>query len=115
MKSKEELKKLSEDIGKAIVAYHNAICDNLKECGKELKVIGDNDEGEKDGMHLFIVVNHNDLDEIVVDKVRYNNERGIVEVHICEEEYEDRDYWFDISYLGDDADYVNENIDWECL
>ena len=116
MKTKKELNELSSNIGKAIRAYHKAIFDNLKESGKEHKVLGDNDEGDKEGLRLTIIGRHDDAVEIVVDKVRYKKyESGaeMIEVHICEEEFRDIDYWVDINILGDDADYVNDNIIWE--
>lgn len=113
MKTKKELEKLSRAIGKAIFAYHNAIAVNLKECGKEMNVLPfDGDEDEK-GLRLELVGRHNDLISTVIDKVRWNDEHNIVEVHIVEEDYDESDYWLDISYLGDNEDYVNDNIDWE--
>ena len=112
MKTKKELDKLSNAIGNAIFAYHNAIAENLKESGKEHNVVGYEDEEEK-GLRVEIIGRHNDVVSIVVDKVRYNNKSNSVEVHICEEDYREQDYWTFISTLDDAQDYVNDSIDWE--
>ena len=113
MKSKEELSELSMAIGKAIRAYHNAIEDNLKECGKEMPVLPYDDDDEESGMRVDIIGRHNDLVNVVVDKVRYNSENDSVEFHVCEEDYNDKDYWTYPSIFEDSADYIYENIDWE--
>lgn len=114
MKTKEELKELSNAIGRAICTYHQAVFNNLKEAGRELKVLGDDDdEDEKSGLRLSIVGRHDDLVDIVVDKIRYNKESDSVEIHVCEEEYKDTDAWYGMYILGDDEDYVNDSIDWD--
>lgn len=112
MKTLDELNELSNAIGKAVRAYHNAIAENLKESGKEHKVVGYEDEDE-DGLRVEIIGRHDDAVSMVVDKVRYNKEHNMVEVHICEEDYRKQDYWTYISTLGDAQDYVNQSIDWE--
>ena len=115
MKTKKELKKLSRAITKATYAYHKAIFDNLKESGKEFKVIGDNDEDDVEGLNLTIIGRHDEAVDIVVDKIRHATLKEIerIEVHICQEDYEKKDYWCDADVLGDDMDYVFGNIDWE--
>ena len=110
MKTKTELKALSGNIGEAIHAYHNAIFENLKESGKEHTIDDDFNEEEGKGVHLTVggVV-------LTIDKVRFNAELGVngaVEVHICEEDYKDTDEWVYASILGDDIDYVYDNIIW---
>jgi len=111
MRTKDEMNKLSMAIGEAIRAYHNAISDNLKECGKEMPVLPYDDDD--DGMRVEIFGRHDDLLSVVVDKVRYNSEDDSVEFHVCEEDYSDADYWTCPSLFGDAADYIYENIDWE--
>lgn len=110
MKTKKELDKLSAAIGEAIRAYHKAIEDNLKESGKEHKVKGDDED--EDGLRLTIE-NDMDLVDMVFDKIRYNGERNTVEVHVSESDYRKQDYWCNIDWLGDDEDYVNDNIVWD--
>lgn len=112
MKTSKELNELNIAIGKAVFAYHNAIFENLKESGKEHKVVSYEDEGEK-GLRLEIIGRHNDAVSMVIDKIRYNKGNNSVEVHICEEDYRKQDYWTYISTLGDAQDYVNQSIDWE--
>lgn len=112
MKTEKELNELSNAIGKAISAYHNAIAENLKESGREHRVVGYEDEDEK-GLRVEIFGRHDDVVTLVIDKVRYNNEHESVEVHICEEEYRKQDYWIYPSILGDTEDYVYESIEWE--
>lgn len=115
MKTKEELDKLSRNIVKAMHKYHCAIFDNLKECGKELSVSGYDDE-EEDGLRLTTIGRHQEAVDIMVDKIRYaKHESGVelIEVHICEEDYNGADYWINADILNDDVDYVFDNIEWE--
>ena len=113
MKTKKELTELSNAIGKAITSYHNAILENLKEGGKEYNV-NDDDDDETNGIRLSIVGRHNDLVNIVVDKIRHNKERNIVEIHVSEEEYKNCDVWYGIYILGDEEEnYVNDCIVWD--
>jgi hypothetical protein len=111
MKTEKELNELNNAIGKAVFAYHNAIAENLKESGREHRVVGYEDEDEE-GLRVEIIGRHNDAVSMVVDRIRYNNEHNSVEVHICEEDYRKQDYWVYISTLGDAQDYVNLSIEW---
>ena len=114
MKSKKEIIELSIAIGRAIREYHKAIADNLKESGKEFSVKGDDED--TNGLRLSVRDRHDGLADVVVDKVRYHtsdNGAEFVEVHICEEEYKDCDYWLIADCFGDDMDYVYDNIVWE--
>lgn len=115
MKTVEELSELSNAIGKAICTYHNAIFNNLKESGKEHKVQGDDEEEE--GLRLSIHGRHDNLVNVLVDKVRFrpNDGGGVIEIHIVEEDYKDCDYWLDGNFIGsDDVDYVYDAIVWDC-
>ena len=117
MKTKKELQKLSNAIGAAQRAYHDAIFDNLKESGKEHGVEGDY---EDDGLHLTIIGRHDDTVLLEIDKVRVNKDKGVngwvsngvVEVHISNEDYKPCDYWMMASEFGDDVDYIYDNIIW---
>jgi len=114
MKTKKELQEMSAAIGKAVRAYHNAIFDNLKEGGKEYAVQGDNDD--EVGQRIDIHGRNDDLVNILVDKVRYtpNDGIGVIEIHIAEEDYEEKDYWMHINYIGsDDMDYIYDYIVWD--
>lgn len=110
MRTSKELSELSAAIGKAMNAYHNAVEENLKESGKEYAIYS---EEEDFGLVVEFIGRHNDLVTAEVDKIRYNNEKGIVEVHICREDYDLMDYWLTIWDLGDATDYVLDNIIWE--
>ena len=115
MKTKKELQKLSNAIGEAIRAYHNAIFDNLKESGKEHKVEADWEDEDSKGLHLTIIGRHDDTVLLEIDKVRINPEKGVngvIEAHICSEDYDECDYWIMTSEFGDDADYLYNNIIW---
>ena len=117
MKTKKELEKLSKNIGVAIKKYHDAIFENLKEVG-ECMVQGDEDEDEDEdtcGLSLMIDGRHDDLVNIVVDKIRFNDDNAVdkIEVHLCRENYRSCDYWLISSYLGGDIDYVYDAIIWE--
>ena len=113
MKTKKELKKLSNAIGEAVRAYHKAIFDNLKESGKEYGIKADwKEEEDCKGIHLSIVGRHDDLVVLTIDKVRVNSEKDVIEAHVCEEDYNGCDYWMMASEFGDDADYLYDNIIW---
>ena len=115
MKTKKELQKLSNAIGDAVRAYHDAIFANLKESGKEYGVEADWDDEDSKGIHLTIIGRHDDAILIEVDKVRVNLKKGVsgaIEVHVCNEDYNGCDYWMMASELGDDVDYLYDNIIW---
>lgn len=112
MKTKKELKKMSNQISVAIRKFHRAVFDNLKESGKEFSVKGDDDE-EK-GLSIRIIGRYGDAVPIIIDKVRWNEKSLSVSVHICEEDYTDADYWVHPSILGDDEGYVYDCIEWDC-
>ena len=110
MKSKQELQELSNAIGSAIRAYRKAIADNLKECGREVPLLSD----DEDYNGIILKIRDDDsVDTIRVDKVRWNEERQYVEYHCAEWNYKEADQWSNIAYLGDDGDYILEAIDWE--
>ena len=118
MRTKKELDELSEMIANATFAYHAAIFDNLKESGKEYDVIPDDDDDDEEhnGLRLTIIGRHDESVDICVDKVRYAKRKSgveLIEVHVCEEDYEERDYWCDVDTFGYDEDYVFNNIKWE--
>jgi len=117
MKTKKELKKLSNAIGEATRAYHQAIFDNLKESGKEHKVEADWEDEDSKGIHLTIIGRHDDAVVLEVDKVRFNKDRGlhgVIEGHVCSEDYDECDYWIMTTEFGDDVDihYLFDNIIW---
>ena len=109
MRTEKELIELSVNIGKAISAYRNAVAENLKESGKEHKVIGDFDEDE--GLYLQIR-NDDSVDTVTVDKVRWNEEKGYVEYHTTSWNYGETDTWTPIHWLGDEIEYIYEAIEW---
>ena len=114
MKTKKELEKLSNAIGDAERAYYNAIKENLKESGKEYSV--ESDYEDEDGLHVTTTDRHDNNVIAVIDKVRFNANcgvDGIVEVHVCEWDYNEKDYWIDIQALDYDVKpYVYDNIIW---
>lgn len=109
MKTKKELQNLSCRAAKAILAFQKAVYDNLQESGKEYGIIGD----EENGLRLTIIGRHDDPVDVVIDKVRCNQNSRSIEVHICEEDYEEKDYWTYASDLGDAEDYLYDNIEWD--
>lgn len=109
MKTKEELKELNGNIGRAFYAYCTAIEENLKESGKEHNVIGDDDE--YDGIYLQIQ-DGDCVNTELIDKVRWNEEKGCVEYHCSEWNYKEANDWTPISWLCEDMEYVYEAIEW---
>ena len=110
MKTKNELNKLNNAIYDAMFEYRNAIEDNLKECGKEMAIVPD-DEDEK-GLRLLVRGDNDDLNDQVIDKVRWNEKEQCVEYHLIEYNYKKCDDWYQIFFLDDWKDYVYERIDW---
>ena len=115
MRTKKELEKLSNAIGKAERAYYNAIKENLKESGKEYSV--ESDYEDEDGLHVTTTDRHDNNVIAVIDKIRFNacfnGGDGVVEVHVCEWDYDEKDYWIDIQTFDSDVKlYVYENIIW---
>ena len=114
MRTKKELNELSNAIGKAERAYYNAIKENLKESGKEHDV--ESDYEDEDGLHVTTTDRHDNNVIAVIDKIRFNTNCGVdglVEVHVCEWDYDDEDYWIGIEMFNSDVKpYVYENIIW---
>lgn len=109
MKTRKELQELSDNIAKAVFAYHKAVEANLKESGKEYNVIGDNDER---GLFVQTIGRHGVVD-FLIDKVRYNNDTENVKAHVCEENGAEIDYWLNASFFEEDEDYIYDKIEWE--
>ena len=116
---KNEIKSFRRDMFKAKFAYHNAIVQKLKECGKELDVVSeywDEDEDYPRGVHLTSLNDDNEAFDVVVDKIRYEDREPVSKlgIHICRYEYKDVDYWWGINDLMEEcADYVFSSIVWE--
>ena len=110
MKTKKELQQLSLAIRAAEKAYSNAIIENLTE-GGEKKVV-DYDEGLR-----LSIIGDDAVEEEVIDKIRFNEERNKVEIHICERVFgnvSECDEWEDICDLtSSDIKIVYANIVWE--
>lgn len=116
MRTSKELKVLSNNIGKAIFAYHDAVKENLKESGKEHGVYGDEYLEDDEVEAVRLTTFNDDGDGVVfmdIDKVRYNKERDVVEVHVRMEDYRECDWWYNADMLGDTIDYVFDAIKWE--
>ncbi|GEM_PF-6677561 len=109
MKTAKELYEMSMAIGKATRAYHKAVDDNLKESGKVHNVIGDDDE--YDGIYLKLR-DDDAVDTCLVDKVRWNKGLNCSEFHCSEWDYETADDWTPVSWLGENIDYIYNNIEW---
>jgi hypothetical protein len=110
MKTAKELDKLCMAIGEAIMNYRKAVEANIKESGKELEVVGDDED--EDGIVLKIR-DDDAVDTCRIDKVRWNEDRDCAEYHCAEWNYREVDTWTPIYWLGGEQDYVYENINWE--
>lgn len=111
MKTIQELNRLSELIGMAIKAYHDAIKENLQELGHAVSV---HDENNCEGIPGIILQVEDDgnLYRCIVDQVRLDKVNDTIMVHEREWNFVSCDEWCNISYLGDAADYVLEAIQW---
>jgi hypothetical protein len=121
MKTKEELQEMFDSISDAKAKYRDAVEDNLKENCKEYELEDDMEsEDEEDeyyykGVHINIEGRHGDLVLMQIDKIRLNKKRGVnglVEAHICAENFKERDYWMLVCNFEDDIDYIYSSIIW---
>jgi hypothetical protein len=122
MKTEKELQKMLIAIKEAEREYYKAVEDNLKEGGQEYNLEDDMEAEDEDdeyyykGIHLSKEGRHNDLVLMQIDKIRFNKDRGVgglIEVHICAEDYDERDYWMLVCEFGDDdAKYIYDSIIW---
>ena len=116
---KNQIIAFRRDMFKAKFAYHNAVVEMLKECGKELEVVSedwDEDEDYPKGVHLTTLGDDNEAFDVVVDRIRYEEKEPVTKVgiHVCRYEYKEVDYWWGINDLMDEcADYVISSIVWE--
>lgn len=121
MKTSKELQEMFDNIGDARAKYRNAVESNLKENCKEYDLEDDMEpEDEEDeyyynGIHLNVEGRHDDLVLMQMDKIRFNKKRGVnglVEVHVCAEDFENCDYWMLVCNFEDDIDYIYSSIIW---
>lgn len=116
---KNQLIAFRRDMIKAKYAYHHAVVNMLKECGKELEVVSeywDEDEDYPKGVHLTTLGDDDEAFDVVVDRIRYEEKEPVfkVGIHVCRYEYKEVDYWWGINDLMDEcADYVLSSIVWE--
>ena len=108
---KDELQALSDAVGQAQIKFRSAVSDTLEVNGGEYSVLSDNEDDEDGGLRLTIIGRHGEV-TLAIDKVRYNKEKKGVECHICEQDYEEADYWLYATDFGSDVDYIYQNIDW---
>lgn len=109
MYTKEQIINLSALIGKAIKNYRDAITTNLRTLGTAIQIQGD--DGEVNGININ-VEDDGTLYPWTVDRIRWNEEYSIIEVHASFINNKVSDEWICLSELGDAADYVLEAIQW---
>lgn len=114
MRTTEELNKLSAKVGIAERAYRNAVKENLKELGKEVKVATFDDDSDINGYCVDVPNSWGEgIERYHVDKVRYNSEQDCIECHVVALDYEKQDYWLEDWYFEGEIDYILDNIIWE--
>lgn len=119
MKSIATLNSMYQAIHQAHIEWVRAIIDNMKEVGTELKVVDDNynpEDGWPEGLHLVVMDDNNYPKDIVIDRVKYQAGScygNIISIHLCYQEPEACDTWWNLSYLTTDtADTVLNAIQW---
>lgn len=116
---KNQIIAFRRDMFKAKFAYHHAVVEMLKECGKELEVVSDlwdDDEDYPKGVHLTTLGDDGEAYDVVVDRIRYEEKEPVfkVGIHVCRYDYKEVDYWWGINDLMDEcADYVISSIVWD--
>lgn len=108
--TENELTILSENIGKAIRAYHNAIGENLKEVGEPVNVQGD--DNEIDGIELSIEYD-GQVHAQIYDKIKWDAERETILVHCTMSDFCKMNDWSYLTDLGNATDYLLEAICWK--
>ena len=112
---KNEINAYRRDMIKAKYAYHQAIAEKLKECGKELEVVSeywDKDDDYPKGVELTNLGDDNNAFNVVVNRIRYEN--GEPSFHVCRWEYTEVDYWVTTGDLTEECvDYIYDSIIWE--
>ena len=111
MRTKKEIDDLSIAIAIAEKNYRNAVEANIKEYGKEIPLNWDDED--EDGLVLSVRGDDNDLNEEVVDKVRWNEKEECVEYHLVRFNYKKDDHWYNVTWLGDEVYYIYDSIDWD--
>jgi len=109
MLSKRQLDAMSQEIGRMTRHYHAAIAENLKEAGKMLPVLGENDEVK--GISLDLEYNGT-LMNFIFDAVKWDEGRKAVMAHSTDGTNEEN-MWWHIDELGDAQEYLIEAIQWE--
>ena len=110
MKTEQELKDLSADIGHAIMRYISAVAENLQELGHDVPVQGDDEY--VDGIELMVEFD-GQLNNCTINKVRYDPEKKEIMCFCKTWNYHENNDWMYLSELGDDFDYVLRAIQWE--
>lgn len=117
MKNLATLRNSYNGIHQARHQWAQAIIENLKEMGKEIKVLGDYydpEDGWPEGLHIVIMDDDNYPQDIVIDSVKYEEkEHSNIAVHLCYWDPNKCDQWWSISdFSSDDADTILLAIQW---
>ena len=117
MKNLATLRNSYKGIRQARNQWAQAIIENLKEMGKEIKVLGDYydpEDGWPEGLHIVIMDDDNYPQDIVIDSVKYEEkECSNIAVHLCYWDPNKCDQWWSISdFSSDDADTILLAIQW---
>ena len=117
MKNLATLRNSYNGIRQAHHQWAQAIIENLKETGKEIKVLGDYydpEDGWPEGLHIVIMDDDNYPQDIVIDSVKYEEkEYSNIAVHLCYWDPNKCDQWWSISDFSiDDADTILLAIQW---
>lgn len=117
MKNLATLRNSYNGIHQARHQWELAIIENLKEIGKEVKVLGDYydpEDGWPEGLHIVIMDDDNYPQDIVIDSVKYEEkELSNIAVHLCYWDPSKCDQWWSISdFSSDDADTILLAIQW---
>lgn len=117
MKNLATLRNSYNSIHQARHQWALAIIENLKEMGKEIKVLGDYydpEDGWPEGLHIVIMDDDNYPQDIVIDSVKYEEkEYSNIAVHLCYWDPNKCDQWWSISdFSSDDADTILLAIQW---
>lgn len=117
MKSLATINSIYTGIHQARRQWALTIIENLKEIGKEIKVLGDHydpEDGWPKGLHMVIQDDDNFPQDIVIDRVKYEDkEHSSIAVHLCYWDPNKCDNWWSISdFALDDAETILRAIQW---
>lgn len=106
---KDAIEGAMERSWKANQAFLSSVKDYLKSNGGEFTL--DDSYGDEGELQIDVIDSNNSgVDHYVLDKARYNAEKGCIEFHMTEYNYKQTDEWVASYWFGSEETFAMENI-----